>query len=113
MTTRSPNVGEILARLKVEFAADMLDRVENLKRLLDACSGGARSGDEVLAEVRRQAHAIKGMGGSFGYPAVSAIGYRLEGYLSGLETLNDCHIKDCYLFFDALCEILDPERECR
>lgn len=106
MITISPNVDDILARLKVEFVADALDRVEDLERLLERCSKGDCSGLEVLAEVRRQAHSIKGMGGSFGYPAVSAIGHRLEDYLSGLKELSERHITDCYHFFDVLREIL-------
>lgn len=115
MVTINPNVDDILARLKVEFVADALDRVEDLEQLLERCTKGDCSALEVLAEMRRQAHSIKGMGGSFGYPAISAIGHRLEDYLSGLNELSERNISDCYHFFDVLREILksgeDPGKE--
>ena len=98
---------EILVRLKGEFITDTVDRLDQVERAIENWRTGAVDDMAVLAEVRREAHSIKGMGGTFGFPVVSSIAHRLEDYLANVTALTERHVRDAYRFIDVLREILE------
>ena len=96
---------ELLNRFKGEFVADTLDRLEQIEQMVETWRGGSLDDTELLAFIRREAHSIKGMGGTFGFPIISSIGHRLEDYLANVTEFTDRHGKDTYSFLDVLRDI--------
>jgi len=108
--TLNKQTDDILARLSLEFIEDTRDRLTELETRLEdwLASGSASAGAlEVLALIRREAHSIKGMGGSFGYPTISIIGHRLEDYLIGLDQLTEDHARNVYKYLDAVRRVVE------
>ncbi|MBM3571933.1 MAG: hypothetical protein FJX52_06150, partial [Alphaproteobacteria bacterium] len=80
----------------------------------DAFRAEHGTGDTLIA-IRRQAHNLKGMGSSFGFPAISMVAHRLEDYLVDLGALSPHELHDAQQFLDALQFIvrrgIDPNEE--
>ncbi len=93
----------IVAQLRQEFLADARERIDLIER--------AFAGAETLVTIRREAHNLKGLAGSFGFPAVSLIAHRLEDYISELETLDARHLADVAVFVDRLADIIEAGRD--
>ena len=100
------NLEEIIRNLQAEFRDDAAERLADMTAALDQM---AKSGprEELLSSFRRQAHNLKGMGGSFGFPAISEIAHRLESYLNDLATWNTGDAGELQRFIDKMSEILD------
>ncbi len=79
------NYDEMMRVLQTELQDDASDRLAEMSRLLERMSAEGPS-DPALASLRRLAHNMKGIGGSFGYPALSQIAHRMESYLSDVAT---------------------------
>lgn len=94
----------IIAQLSQEYLADAGERLGVIEEALG--SDGVPHPD-VLTTLRREAHNLKGMGGSFGFPFVSLIAHRLEDYISGLDALDERQISDILVFIDRLHDIID------
>lgn len=93
----------IVAQLREEFLADARERIDLLQESLwDA----AAPGEKVLLTIRREVHSLKGMGASLGFPAVTLIAHRLEGYIAGLPVLTPRHRRDVEMFVDRLRDIV-------
>ncbi|MFQ5775628.1 MAG: Hpt domain-containing protein [Kiloniellaceae bacterium] len=94
---------KILAQLRQDFLADAWERLESMER---AVSDGP-VGEEGLLTIRREAHSLKGMGGSFGFPSVTLLAHRLEDYLAQLSALTPRQVADVDAFLDCLRSIFD------
>lgn len=98
----------IIARLRQEFLVDARERIDLIERAL-AADGSTGSG--VLVTIRREVHNLKGLAGSFGFPAVGLIAHRLEDYVSELESLEARHRADITVFIDRLADIVDAGQD--
>ena len=84
------NYDEMMRVLQVELQRTNVrletanDRLAEMSRLLERM-GAEGPSDPALASLRRLAHNMKGIGGSFGYPALSQIAHRMESYVSDLK----------------------------
>lgn len=94
-------------RLRIEFVDDARDRLQVMYDGLDGFAKGARTDAEVIGLLRLEGHNFKGMGTSFGFPAVSLIAHRLEDYLSGVNRLAEREITDLQVFLDRIAELVD------
>lgn len=103
-----PNHDEIIARLAQEFLTDAQERIGVVETALGT-GGGPDAG--ALMTIRREAHNLKGMGGSFGFPVISLIAHRLEDYISGLETLDQRHVSDLAVFVDRMQDIVEAGQD--
>lgn len=99
---------QIIAQLSQEYLADAGERLGVIEEALE--SDGIPDPDALIT-IRREAHNLKGMGGSFGFPFVSLIAHRLEDYISGLDTLDERQISDILVFIDRLQDIIDAGRD--
>ena len=79
------NYDEMMKTLQVEVHDDATDRLGEMCRILDKMAEEGPS-DAQLSAFRRLAHNLKGLGGSFGYPALSQIAHRLESYVADMAT---------------------------
>ena len=78
----APKYDHILDALRGEFLVDVRERLEVIEEALGGSGGGGAgrgggAGAEALLTIRREAHNLKGMGGSFGFPVISLIAHRL------------------------------------
>lgn len=98
---------DILAHLAGQFIVETKDRIEQIEDALEMRRSDTMDNMEVLSEIRRIAHSIKGTGASFGYPMITTVSHRLEDYLDGLEDLSERHIRDCFRFTEILQELVE------
>ncbi len=98
---------DMIARLRREFLDTAEDRLASMDEIVDGVRrGGIGSGDE-LPDIRRMAHSLKGMGGTFGYPLVSVIAHRLEDYLADSTSLANNIVGDVQTFLDRMRDVVD------
>jgi len=98
---------ELEERLRIEFVDDARDRLQSMYDTLRSLRAGRGTGNSAIGLVRLEAHNLKGMGTSFGYPTVSLIAHRLEDYLSGVVSLEGRLIDDALIFIDRIAEVVD------
>ncbi len=75
---------------------------------------------EFLQEIREQSYAIKGLGGTFGYPLLTAVAKSLNDYVERKRSLAEkqltvvtLHIKMLYAVLAERLTTVDPETEAR
>jgi len=100
------NYDEMIKTLQVEVHDDATDRLGEMVRILDRMATDGPN-DPDLSAFRRLAHNLKGLGGSFGYPAMSQIAHRLESYVSEMTTWSESSPRDLQLFLDRMGEMLE------
>jgi CheY-like chemotaxis protein len=102
----------VVALLRQEFLSDAAERIDVINGALESVNGrGAGRGGDGLLTIRREAHNLKGMGGSFDFPVVSLIARRLEDYIVGLEALHETHTAEIRVFTGHLRDIIDSGRD--
>ncbi len=99
---------EIIETLRGEFLADASERIENID---DALLAAAADGAAAIVAIRREAHNLKGMGASFGFPGIGLIAHRLEDYLCGLDRIDAAHCGGVRAFLEELERIVGAGRE--
>ena len=100
---QEPDFDQIIANLSAEFEIDARDKLADIRALL-------RNQQEIrqaIPEIRQVAHNLKGMGGSFGYPAITVISHRLEDFIADDTEISDYDIGQCEIFIDRMEDVLD------
>jgi CheY-like chemotaxis protein len=103
---KEPALDEIVLRLRGEFITDAEDRLTRMADHLSALSEGAEGGADALRQIRQEAHNLKGMGGTYGFPLITVVSHCLEDYLSGLDGLIDDDVAPVHRFLDVMHDIL-------
>ena len=101
------NADDIVASLKQDFIEDTVDRVDRIETTIDRIAGGMDEAGPGIAELRREAHTVKGLAGSFGFPLVGAIAHRLEDYIAELTEINDLEAASLVDFTSWIREIIE------
>lgn len=103
-TEEKPDQADIL--LETEFndyvgdlLADMDGRIANLRY----GSGGV---DEFLRFLKQASHNLKGMGASFGQPAVSMVAQRMENYIFDLTEVDERNLSDLQIYSDKFQDLV-------
>lgn len=99
---------QIVARLSQDFLIDAGERIAMIEKVLG--TGGGPDPDAVMT-IRREAHNIKGTGGTFGFPVIGLIAHRLEDYMSGLDAFDERHVSDVHVFVDRMMDIVEAGRD--
>lgn len=97
----------ILAQLRADFLSDARDRLD----AMDSAAGSADDEVGALLAIRREAHNLKGMGGSFGFPSITLIAHRLEDFTAELAGLSDAHLRGVLAHVDCLRDIVEMGRD--
>ncbi len=100
------DVAALMAQLRQEFVDNCRDKIELTAKILDAIAAGTAKADEAV-EFRRHIHSMKGMGGTFGFPAITHIAHKLEDYLEMIDGLSTEHAPAIQRYLDAIDRILD------
>lgn len=98
---------EIFAELRAAFQVDTVDWLGRVEIQLDGVRKKRNSATDVMSDLRREVHSLKGNGTSFGFPTVSVVAHRLENYVAGLPQLDDAAIHDILVYFDRMRDILE------
>jgi chemotaxis protein histidine kinase CheA len=101
------NADKIVEGLKQDFIEDTLERIDRIETTIDRVAGGMDKPDVGIAELRREAHTVKGLAGSFGFPLVGAIAHRLEDYLADLTEIGDQEAASLVDFTTWIREIIE------
>ncbi|RCK51222.1 histidine kinase [Thalassospira profundimaris] len=101
------NADDIISRLKQDFIEDTIDRVDRIETTIDRVAGGMDDASAGIAELRREAHTVKGLAGSFGFPLVGAIAHRLEDYIADLTKIDDQQAASLVDFTTWIREIVE------
>jgi CheY-like chemotaxis protein len=104
------NYDEMMRVLQIELHDDATDRLAEMSRILDGMIADGPS-DAALSALRRQAHNMKGIGGSFGYPALSQIAHRMENYINDLMSWTGQTPSELQKFIDRLAEMLERSQQ--
>lgn len=104
---KTHEVNEIIQRLSQEFLVDAGDALDQLGAVVEGAREDAGGAVPALHKIRREAHNLKGLGGSFGFPSITLIAHRLEDYLNGLDTVKTRHLDDVLEFLDRMQEIIE------
>ena len=100
------NYDEMMRALQVELQDDATDRLAEMGRILERMTADGPS-DTALSALRRLAHNMKGIGGSFGYPALAQIAHRMENYVNDLTNWTADTAGELQRFIDRMAEMLD------
>ncbi|MCC9622702.1 Hpt domain-containing protein [Thalassospira sp. MA62] len=101
------NADDIVARLKQDFIEDTVERVDRIETIIDRVAGDMTDAATGIAELRREAHTVKGLAGSFGFPLVGAIAHRMEDYIADLTEIDDLEAASLVDFTSWIREIIE------
>ena len=96
----------IVLRLRDEFIVEAEGNLARMAALLTRLGDGIETGSDALRLIRQGAHSLKGSGKTYGFPLITVVSHRLEGYLSGLDRLAGDDIAAVRQLVDALGEVL-------
>lgn len=98
---------QILADLKLEARETIDERILRMEAIL---AKETRNLSEMQG-FRREAHSIKGIGYSFGLPAIAAIAHRLEDYISDMTALpSDQECREIQQILDCLQDVAGSQK---
>lgn len=100
-------IEDLEVQLQAEFLGDAKDRLNSSQCALYAMAKDDTEQQDNLVVLHRELHALKGMGGTFGFPSVTLISHRLEDYLAELSDYGERAVSDIQVYLDRLADILE------
>ena len=97
----------ILADMRQEFIESCEDRLDNVEETLALGISGHRKIEDVILDVKRNIHSVKGLGTSFGFSSVSLLAHASEDYIETSADPRTETLQDIQLYIDRIREILD------
>jgi chemotaxis protein histidine kinase CheA len=104
-------IEKIIHDLGQEFLVDAAESLVTLGEVVEYARSEPAEAAQALQTIRREAHNLKGLGGSFGFPSITLIAHRLEDYLSGLDNLAVRQLDNVLAFLDAMQDIVEQAAE--
>lgn len=101
---------QIIANMRDDFLEDAAKRLELLRESRAAARVGDCSTDPFGA-FRAEVHTMKGMGQAFGFPSLTIISRRLEGYIHDYSPETFANDDDVDLFIDRIAAVIDAREE--
>jgi CheY-like chemotaxis protein/HPt (histidine-containing phosphotransfer) domain-containing protein len=104
----SPNqdMDDIFQELRRDFIVTARQKLADLDSQLAIISAEATDDPDIIADMRREIHSLKGMGGTFGFPALTAVAHRLEDFIASVGSFAK-YADDIVVFIDCLNDIID------
>lgn len=93
---------EVYAELRRTFVANGAERLQRMRRALEESAKGGAGAAEAIDGLRRDAHGLKGLGGTYGFPLVTEVAARLEKTVAGRSSLNAAERADSATLIDAI-----------
>lgn len=101
---------EIAEALRGEFIDDAQDRLSKIQLALNDLASSKADPTELLIDLSRQLHNIKGTGAAFGFPALSSVSHRFKDFL-GFTMGGELPIEDFQRFTDVMIDLLEEGHE--
>lgn len=98
-------------RSKNRFVSQVADRLKALRALHQDAEAKPELRPAYLAQLRDDSLAIKGLGGTFGYPLVTSIAASLNDFVLKRETVDAAQLVVIRLHIDAIYVILGRKAE--
>lgn len=95
---------KFFAQLRQDFLVDARERLDTIET---AATEIDDADNPVLIRIGREAHSLKGIAGSLGFPSITLIAHYLEDYLAELRTLGDRHATNVLQFVDCMRRIVE------
>ena len=96
---------QIIAGMRDDFLADAAKRLALLRKSRDAARNCNFENDP-LKSFRAETHTLKGMGQAFGFPSLTLISRRLEGYLRAHTEEVFAKDNEIDLFIECIADIV-------
>lgn len=93
---------EVIAGMQGSYLEWVQDDLRKIQEFYERAVADEAGRQAHLAEVFRVAHDVKGQGGSFGYPLMTAIANQLCRFLEHLETGGAAELEAVKIHIDAL-----------
>ncbi len=100
---------DIFAQLRQDFLTDTRERLDDMESAATAESG--TQGTDPLVTIRREAHSIKGLAASLGFPSITIVAHRLEDFVAELKVLAEEHISHVLAYIDCIRGIVEEGRD--
>lgn len=98
---KRPDQDQFMTDLRLEARDAIEDRLARMAGQL----GQPSVPPDALRLLRMDAHNLKGLGASFGFPAVAVVAHRLEDYLADLAALDEPRLRqEVQVFLDRIQE---------
>jgi chemotaxis protein histidine kinase CheA len=98
---------DIIRKIAKEFIVETVDTIDEMGRMIEQVIDGAAPNKPSVDRLRREAHTLKGLGRSFGFPSISAIAHRLEDYISDCAELTERQFSHVHQFLDRMHDIAE------
>jgi len=105
-----PDMDMILADMRQEFIESSEDRLDEVEEVTAQLLNKNNKVEYGLLEIKRHIHSLKGLGGCFGFPAVSIWAHALEDYLEAMNYIGAEQVWDIQLFLDSIRDVLEAGR---
>lgn len=93
---------EVYAELRLAFVASTKERLARMRGVLDEIVAGTGDPAEKVQALRRDAHGLRGLGGTYGYPLVTDAADRLETLTTDRGRLDTVGQDKARLLIDAI-----------
>lgn len=94
--------------LLAEFMDHCADKIELMDQAAEVLFEGGPKAAAALADIRREAHSLKGLGTSYGFPLMTVVAHRLEDFLNISGFPGPHMARQIVGFLDALREAASP-----
>jgi len=102
-----PDLEMILADMRQEFIESAEDRLDEVEAAVARMLANKGRVEYEQLEVKRHIHTLKGVGSSYGFPAITVWSHALEDYLETIKELGVDQLWDVQLFVDRIRDVLE------
>ncbi len=107
----SDSLHSIEEKYRQEFTDDAGERLSSVSDALEALRNDGADQSQTIAQLRQDAHNLKGTGGTSGFPLITTISHRLENYLADLKELDDRNRLEVQIYVDVLSDIVSTGQD--
>ncbi|MBT5265322.1 MAG: hypothetical protein HOL85_10845 [Rhodospirillaceae bacterium] len=100
----------MIETLTQEFVDESSDRLQRIDTSIVEIESGAKKWRDISIDVHREIHSLKGMGGMFGFPAITTISHRLESYIKQSDDAGEIDWGEVHVFLDHLTTIVEKAK---
>lgn len=104
--TELRRIETLIHRSSDRFSQEALARVRTLRHTIDDVTDSPDGRPNFLSMVRRASQDLKGLGGSFGYPLLSAVARSLYNFVQHRQTADDNQLLVIRLHLDTIYVVL-------